>query len=116
MKVASVVFLVAIVLATVVKERARLTDAFVQVGFAALAFNPCSMTVGYLLPLVARLPHRQATLAITIAMSPLLLNNPTMAVPAAVYSVIMFATAALFSIVVSRRDPKRQDVVLRVRS
>jgi BASS family bile acid:Na+ symporter len=43
------------------------------------------------------------TLAIAIALSPLLLDNPTMAIPAAIYSLIMFFTAGLFGFVVSRR-------------
>jgi BASS family bile acid:Na+ symporter len=111
----SVVFLVGVVLAAVMKERAHLGEYFAQVGFAALAFNLCSMAVGYFVPLLARLPKRQAvaigmeigihngTLAIAIALSPLLLDNPTMAIPAAIYSLIMFFTAGLFGFVVSRR-------------
>lgn len=115
-KAASVVFLVIVVLAAVLKERANLGTFFAQVGFAALLFNLASMTIGYAVPLVVRLPRRQAiaigmeigihngTLAIAIAMSPLLLDNAKMAVPAAIYSLIMFVTAALFSVVVSRRS------------
>jgi predicted Na+-dependent transporter len=37
-----------------------------------------------------------STLAITIALSPALLNSTTMAIPAAVYIVVVFVTAALF--------------------
>ncbi|HEY1099507.1 MAG TPA: bile acid:sodium symporter family protein, partial [Myxococcota bacterium] len=44
-----------------------------------------------------------ATLAIAIASSPTLLNNTAMSIPAAVYSLIMFFTAALFGWFVSRR-------------
>jgi BASS family bile acid:Na+ symporter len=43
------------------------------------------------------------TLAIAIASSPSLLNNTTMAVPAAIYSLIMFFTAAAFGFVIYRR-------------
>ena len=43
------------------------------------------------------------TLAIAIASSPLLLNDPLMAIPAAIYSLIMFVTAAAFSYFMSRR-------------
>ena len=42
------------------------------------------------------------TLAIALALSPALLNNPTMAIPAAIYSLIMFVTAALFGLWVNR--------------
>ena len=36
------------------------------------------------------------TLAIALALSPMLLNNATMSIPAAIYSIIMFFTAAAF--------------------
>ncbi|MNE72288.1 hypothetical protein D3C80_1682140 [compost metagenome] len=42
------------------------------------------------------------TLAIALALSPSLLNNATMAVPAAIYSLLMFFTAAGFGWWVSR--------------
>lgn len=115
-KIMSACFLVLVVLATVLKERANLGSAFAQVGLAALLFNLASMGIGYVVPLVVRLPRGQAiaigmeigihngTLAIAIAMSPMLLDNPTMAMPAAIYSLIMFVTAAIFSAVVSRRN------------
>ncbi|MBX3188892.1 MAG: bile acid:sodium symporter family protein [Labilithrix sp.] len=115
-KAASVVFLVCVVLAAALKERAHLGGYFARVGLAALAFNVCSLGVGYVVPLVARLPHRQAvaigmeigihngTLAIAIAMSPLLLGNATMAIPAAVYSLVMFVTAGTFAWLSSARS------------
>ncbi len=39
---------------------------------------------------------QNGTLAIAIASSPTLLNMPSMAIPAAIYSLIMFATSAVF--------------------
>jgi BASS family bile acid:Na+ symporter len=115
-KILSAVFLLLVIVATVLKERAHLVDHFQKVGLAALAFNLASMAVGYFVPLLARLPNRQAiaigmeigihngTLAIAIASSELLLNNSTMAIPPAIYSLIMFFTAAAFGYVVSRRE------------
>jgi predicted Na+-dependent transporter len=44
------------------------------------------------------------TPAIAIASSPSLLNNPTMAIPAAIYSLIMFVTATC-SAFSSRAEP-----------
>jgi len=111
----SAVFLLLVILSTVLKERANLAEFFQQVGVAALAFNIASLAVGYLVPRVARLPERQAiaigmeigihngTLAIAIASGPTLLNNSTMAIPPAIYSLIMFFTAAIFGALVSRR-------------
>lgn len=113
-KILSAVFLLLVIAATVAKERAHVVEYFQQVGLAALAFNLVSMAVGYLVPVVARLPKRQAvaigmeigihngTLAIAIASAPTLLNNTTMAVPPAVYSLIMFFTAAAFGYLVNR--------------
>ncbi len=84
-----------------------LPDFFRQAGLATLLLNVGSMTVGYL---TARLFHLNAqrqltiaiesglqngTLAIAIAASPLLLNNPAMAIPGAIYSLTMFVTAGL---------------------
>jgi len=114
-RIVSAVFLLLVILSTVLKERANLAEFFQQVGVAALAFNIASLAVGYLVPRVARLPERQAiaigmeigihngTLAIAIASGPTLLNNSTMAIPPAIYSLIMFFTAALFGALVSRR-------------
>ncbi len=113
-RVMSALLLVLVIAATVLKERANIVEFFRQVGLAALAFNLVSLAVGYLAPRLLRLPKRQAvaigmeigihngTLAIAIASSPLLLNNSTMAIPPAIYSLIMFFTAAAFGWVVSR--------------
>lgn len=108
----SAVFLVLIIVAALLKEKANLGDYFRQVGVAALAFNLLSMAVGYFVPLAAKLPKRQAvaigmeigihngTLAIAIATT--VLANGAMAIPAAIYSILMFFTAAAFGFVVSR--------------
>lgn len=114
-RILSAVFLLLVIVSAVLKERANLGEFFRQVGLAALAFNLASMTVGYFVPLLARVERRQAiaigmeigihngTLAIAIASSPLLLNNSTMAIPPAIYSLIMFFTAGAFGWLVSRR-------------
>jgi BASS family bile acid:Na+ symporter len=112
-KILSALFLVLVVTATVLKERAMLGSYLQQVGVAALAFNLTSMLVGYVTPRLLRLSKPQSiaigmeigihngTLAIAIAYSPLLLNNSTMAIPPAIYSLIMFVTAALFGYAVN---------------
>lgn len=115
-RILSAVFLFLVIAATVIKERANLAAYFQQVGSAALAFNLTSMAVGYFIPRLLALPRRQATaigmeigihngtLAIAIASSPLLLDNPTMAIPPAIYSLIMFFTAAAFGWWVGRQN------------
>jgi bile acid:Na+ symporter, BASS family len=83
------------------------------VGTAALLFNLVSMLGGYFIPLLFSLPRKQAiaigmeigihngTLAIAVATT--VLGNTVMSIPAAIYSLIMFFTAAVFGWVVSRR-------------
>ncbi|MBZ4417337.1 bile acid:sodium symporter family protein [Myxococcus sp. RHSTA-1-4] len=119
----SAVFLAAVIGAAVYQERANALGYFQQVGPAALAFNVASMLVGYFVPLLIRLPRRQAVaigmeigihngmLAIAIALSPTLLANPTMAIPPAIYSLVMYFTAAAFGFFVSRSHSREQDAV-----
>lgn len=116
-RVVSALFLLLVIVAAVFKERANVGGAFQQVGLAALSFNVASLAVGYFVPLLLRVPRRQAvavgmeigihngTLAIAIASSPLLLNNSTMAIPPAIYGLIMYFTAAAFGWLVSRSAP-----------
>ena len=116
-RIMSAAFLVLIILASIIRERALLGEYFQQVGITALAFNLTSMAVGYFVPRLFRVEPRQAvaigmeigihngTLAIAIAVSPSLLNNGTMAIPAAIYSLIMFFTAGAFGYFAARRAP-----------
>jgi BASS family bile acid:Na+ symporter len=116
-RIMSALFLVLVVAAAVLKERAMLGAYVRQVGAAALAFNLASMFVGYFVPRLLRLSSQQSiaigmeigihngTLAIAIAYSPLLLNNSTMAIPPAIYSIIMFFTAAIFGYAVNATRP-----------
>lgn len=111
-RIASAVFLVLIIAAAVAGQRQNLVDFFKQVGIAALLFNLASMGLGYLIPRLVRLSKRQSvaigmevgihngTLAIVIATT--LLNNAAMSIPAAIYSLIMFFTAAGFAFIVNR--------------
>lgn len=102
------VLVLVLLIATVVAQEWRiLVDYFAVVGLACLLFNLISMGLGYGAPLALRLPRRQAlaiameigihngTLAIFIALN--VLQDPAMSVPAAVYSLLMFFTAAAFA-------------------
>ncbi|GLX14800.1 transporter [Pseudomonas straminea] len=107
-KIVSALFLLLIILLALVKDWQTVLDYAPVVGAAALAFNLLSLAVGYFVPRLLKLSLRQAiaigmeigihngTLAIALALSPVLLNNSTMAIPAALYSIIMFFTAAAF--------------------
>lgn len=114
MKLVAALFLAFTIVLALVKDWSTVVEYAPVVGGAALLFNVLSLAVGYWVPRLLRLPRRQAiaigmeigihngTLAIALALSPSLLNNATMAVPAAIYSLIMFFTAAAFGWWVSR--------------
>ena len=106
-RVFAVLVLAAVVMAAIVAEWERLPGFIAAVGAVCLAFNLLSMAIGYGLPRVLALPRGQAiaismeigihngTLAIFIALN--VLQNAAMSVPAAVYSIIMFVTASVFT-------------------
>lgn len=112
-RILSVLVLALLIVAAVAQAWDTLLAWFAVVGLACLLFNLASMGVGYAAPLALRLPRRQAiaiameigihngTLAIYIALN--VLANPTMSVPAAVYSLLMFFTAGGFAWWAARR-------------
>ncbi|MEU1588301.1 bile acid:sodium symporter family protein [Micromonospora sp. NPDC005710] len=113
-RILSVVVLVAVIVGVVLGDRENLADYFVSVGLAVLAFNLLSLAIGYGVPRLAGVDRSAATaagfeigihnsaLAITIALSPALLDNTRMAIPGAVYGIVMFFTAAAFGYLVTR--------------
>jgi BASS family bile acid:Na+ symporter len=115
-KIASAVFLVIIIVAAVIKDKDKIFEYFQQVGIAALLFNLASMAIGYFIPILLRVGKKEAiaigmeigihngTLAIYIAMN--VLKNDAMSFPPAIYSLIMFFTAAAFGWWVSRKTSK----------
>jgi BASS family bile acid:Na+ symporter len=94
------------------KDSAKLLMSFKQVGLPAAVFNLVSLGVGYFVPLMFRLPRKQAVAigmeigihngTLAIAVATVVLANPTMAIPPAIYSLIMFFTATAFAFVVGR--------------
>ncbi len=114
-KIVSMLFLALIVLLALAKDAGTLSANLAVVGGAALVFNLISLGVGYGVPRLLKLNQRQSvaigmeigihngTLAIAIALSPMMLNDAAMAIPAAIYSMWMFITAALFGWWVSRK-------------
>ncbi|MFM9946191.1 MAG: bile acid:sodium symporter family protein [Bacteroidia bacterium] len=115
-RILSALFLVMIIVAAVLKEKENVATYFQQVGVAALVFNLLSMAAGYFIPLLFKLHKKQAiaigmeigihngTLAIYIALT--VLGNSVMSIPPAIYSLIMFFTAAAFGFLVNvgRKD------------
>ena len=109
----SVLVLVLLIVAAVSKEWTMLVTYFASIGLVCLLFNLLSMGAGYAAPRIVRLPHKQAvaiameigihngTLAIFIALN--VLQNATMSIPAALYSLLMFFTAAGFAWFAARK-------------
>jgi BASS family bile acid:Na+ symporter len=103
----SAVFFVLILLLAILKERANIVPYFVQAGFPALLLNLSAILLGYISGLLLSLNFKQrvaiavetgiqnGTLAIAIALSPAILNNTEMAIPGAIYSLLMFLTAIM---------------------
>jgi bile acid:Na+ symporter, BASS family len=112
-RILSVAVLVLVILGAIVQERETLAESFASAGLAALVFNLISLTVGYFAPRLANVGRAESvaaamevgihngTLAIVIATT--LLDSTEIAVPAAVYSLIMFFTAAGFGYLVRPR-------------
>lgn len=117
-KVASVVILVGIILVAIGEERENIGGYLADVGLIALVFSGVSLSVGYGVSRLARVGHRQAvaacmeigihntTLSLAIALSPALLNSTEMAIPSAVYGVLMFFTAATAGLLLNRYGPR----------
>lgn len=117
-RILSALFLVLVIAAAVAKERANLADYFAQVGLAALVFNLVSMAVGFFVPRLFGVLTRQAvaigmeigihngTLAIYLANQ--VLKRDDMAISPAIYSLIMFFTAAAFGTFMARRTGEEE--------
>ncbi|MBE9031149.1 bile acid:sodium symporter family protein [filamentous cyanobacterium LEGE 11480] len=111
----SLFFLGLIIFGLLLKERANVLPFFLQVGWVTLALNIATMVLGYGLARLAKIDHKSTvaitsevgiqngTLAIAVASAPTLLNNPTMAIPAAIYSLLMFLTGAALASWASRK-------------
>jgi BASS family bile acid:Na+ symporter len=112
-RIFAVLVLALLVVGAIAQNWAILMPALAAVGLACLLFNLASLAVGYAAPLALKLPQRQAiaiameigihngTLAIYIALN--VLEKASMSLAPAIYSLIMFITAALFVFVLARR-------------
>jgi BASS family bile acid:Na+ symporter len=104
-RVGSIVVLLIVVTVALAGAADTLAAHIGTIGLACVVFNLVSMCAGYAVPRMVRLPRRQATaiameigvhntaLAVYVALN--VLDEDLMAVPAAVYSLVMFATAGL---------------------
>ena len=111
-RIFSIVVLVAVSLGAILGERENIGDYLQQVGLLMALFCLISLTIGYGGARVLRLDERQAvscsmeigihntTVALTIALS--VLDNTEVAIPAAVYSIVMYVLATAFGYLVLR--------------
>ncbi|MEM1253368.1 MAG: bile acid:sodium symporter family protein [Cyanobacteria bacterium P01_H01_bin.21] len=121
----SLFFLALIIVGLLAKERANVASFFVQVGWVTLTLNVLTMALGFAIATLAKLDRPSAksitvevgiqngTLAIAIASAPTFLNNPTMAIPAAIYALIMYPSSAVFAWLVRKAAPVKQTVETR---
>ncbi len=115
-KVVSALLLIAIIISVTLREKQMLMDNFEQLGMPVLLFNVLSLAAGFYIPLLFKVDRKQAiaigmeigihngTLAIFIALN--VINNSTMSLPPAIYSLLMFFTAAAFGFLVSLGSKK----------
>ncbi|WP_433273600.1 bile acid:sodium symporter family protein [Actinosynnema sp. CS-041913] len=111
-RIVSAVVLVAVIAGTLLAERENVGTYLAETGLIAALFCVCSLTAGYLLPRVLKVERRQAiasafevgihnsTLAITIAVT--VVGSERLAVPAAVYGIVMFPIAAAAGYLLTR--------------
>ena len=109
----SLFFLGLIIAGLLLKERDNVLGFFFQVGGVTLTLNLLTMALGYAIAILGKLDQSSAraitvevgiqngTLAIAVATT--LLNSPDMAIPAAIYALIMFVTSGAFIGIVKNR-------------
>ena len=111
-RIFSIVVLVVVAVGALLGERDNLADYLQQVGLVTGLFCLASLTIGYGAARLMRLDERQAiassmeigihntTVALTIALS--VLESTEVAIPSAVYSVLMYVLATAFGFAITR--------------
>ena len=111
-RILSAIVLVAVIAGALLAERENLGGYLADIGLLAAIFCLCSLTIGYVVPRLAQVTQKQAiasafevgihnsTLAIAVAVS--VLESEKLAVPAAVYGILMFPLAAGAGFLISR--------------
>ncbi len=112
-KVFSVIFLLFIILAIILKNKAQMLDFFMQTGAATLTLNILVLWLGYFLAKFFKLSQPQSisigyevgiqngTLALLVAGT--LIGNTTMMIPAVTYSIFMFITGFAFGLLLKKQ-------------
>lgn len=111
-RIFSIFVLVVVAVGALLGERANLGDYIRQVGLVTGLFCLASLTIGYAAARLLRLDEPQAiatsmevgihntTIALTIALS--VLSSTEVAVPSAVYSILMYILATAFGFLITK--------------
>jgi bile acid:Na+ symporter, BASS family len=117
-RILSAVVLVLVIAGALLAERENLGSYLADVGIVTTVFCVVSLIAGFLVPRLFRVGYRQAvasafeigihnsTLAIAVALT--VLGDERLAVPAAVYGVIMFPLAAGAGYLLAARAPTHE--------
>lgn len=120
-RIVSVIVLVVVIVGAVVSNWTLLTENFWSLAGVTVLFCVVSLALGYLVPRLLRISRPQAiassfeigihnaTLAIVIASS--VLGSAELALPAAVYGVLMFFVAFGFGFLIRGSAPVREPAV-----
>ncbi len=116
-RIFSITVLVVVSIGAILGERDQIGGYLQQVGLLMAVFCLLSLTLGYGVARALRLSERQSiatsfeigihntTVALTIALS--VLDSEEVAIPVAVYSVLMYPIAALFGAAITRGARRR---------
>lgn len=123
-KIASILVLFGVIAVAIHQERNDIADYIAAVGLMVLLFNIAGLVIGYRAPRAIGTGRPEAvascmeiglhntTLSLAIALSPALLNSTEMAIPSAVYGVLMFFTAAVTGVLLTRRNTREETTVV----
>ncbi len=121
-KVASIVVLALVVLAAVARDFRTLTAHIGALSAVCLLLAAIGLALGYLIPRLLRIPDDQAIAAgmeigihngaLAIAVATSVLHNSAMAVPPAVYGVLMNIPAAIAAYGFARRARTEQTIAV----
>ncbi|WP_017546055.1 bile acid:sodium symporter family protein [Nocardiopsis prasina] len=123
-KLGSILVLVAVIVGAIAAEWANLPEYILSVGLMVLVFNVVSLATGYWAPRLVGTERPEAvascmeiglhntTLSLTIAVT--VLNSTEIAIPSAVYGVLMFFTAAVAGALLNRRGAREDRAGARV--